>query len=422
MKRRAEPAEELDLELDEASYEAEPPPRPKRAPDHTPAHLRFTHKESGEFIGGRPYTPDRETWKRFIRGATDRRGAFSVELRNRNQSIIEHAEIEVPEAAAGSTSTQPAPSNATGSVAAPSAKASEVVSEITQTVRAVHELSESVSQGKGAAVSRDEVRGIIRDEVRDSLAEVLRAMNPPTPPKSLAEQAREIKEAAELLGISNPPKAEPSSDLDTALSLYDKLLQIRDRVDPRPIDENADGFTKAAALADAIGRNAPAILSAVMPLLPARMRALLAGADASDVETPAPTGAGQQQQAPKPQQPKDSTEAFALIMHVGAADLIKNKRPGRTADLIEEMALRFPDITQAINEFIAMEPAAALNIIMQMSGRNDLATYGHSYGWVMRLQDELRPEEVDDQDEAAEISAESSANGHQPGAAVVAGK
>src|SRR5689334_21407658 len=98
MTRKTQP--EIEPEFDE--YEAEEiavPSPPKRQPDREPAFLRFEYQadEHGmpEHVTTINYTPDRELWKRAIKGATDTRGVFKVVLKNKSQSILGHDSVTV---------------------------------------------------------------------------------------------------------------------------------------------------------------------------------------------------------------------------------------------------------------------------------------------------------------------------------------
>jgi hypothetical protein len=94
---------------------------------------------------------------------------------------------------------------------------------------------------------------------------------------------------------------------------------------------------------------------------------------------------------------------MALIAHVAVNDLIKSKRVGRVADLIEEQAARFPELTEMIGKFGLLSPEDALTLLSQYTGRTDLATFRQARNWIIDLQDELMS---DDEGGDAETDAD----------------
>jgi hypothetical protein len=223
-------------------------------------------------------------------------------------------------------------------------------------------------------------------------------------PKSTLDTLREVKEAAELLGMGAAQR-EPPDMLELYLKTHERMREVAEVVAPRTIGDDASSVEKITAIIDAAGRALPSVISTLMPILPARIQALISGhPDAADVVTPPPSAPtpGAQPQPSRPQapaQPQNDQEALALIMAVGAADLSRNKRPGRTADLIEEMGRRFPTIAASIEQIVNMSPAEVLATIEQLSGRTDLSAFNHSCEWVASLQDELRVEDDEEQPE-----------------------
>ncbi len=133
--------------------------------------------------------------------------------------------------------------------------------------------------------------------------------------------------------------------------------------------------------------------------------ATIPGASTQPPATPAPPAANAAAPAPPaanaaaPAPPQSEGEAFQLILHVAVADMIRNKRVGRTADLIEEMCRRFPTLNATVDQLCALSPESALLALEHHAGRNDLAALGHGLDWVANLMDELRP--GDDEGEAS---------------------
>jgi hypothetical protein len=271
-------------------------------------------------------------------------------------------------------------------------------------------------------VTRDDVRAMIR-EMAAEIAEQLKIAQPtqPAPPaKSLTEQAREIKEAAEVLGITGgqqQPAQQPGGEIESVLGWMERIDNFRDRMRPSGYDgEDAGTLDKVLRFADRHADKLAALPGLLAMIRPGRVQEMAAAAGVTDV-TAQQTGAQQQQQqqsapAQQPQGPQNAAEAFALIGTVASAELIKNRRTGRTADLIEEMARTFPEIGEQVGALVEMPPGEVLGLFQTVTGRNDLAGYGHALDWIEDLQRELRGDgEVIEEDEDAPAAPLTSNNG-----------
>lgn len=319
-------------------------------------------------------------------------------------------DVQMSPGATSSTAT-PAAAQLTTPAAAEGSSASSI-NATTETIRATKELLKEVAPAPPApapGVTREDVSRML-DEKIERLAERLqRAPSEASAekPRTLVEQAREIKEAAEVLGISQQQQQQQSADpITNFLAMFDRMQELTERVAPRAVGEDASGIEKFSAAVDAIGRNAPTILSAIVPMLPARMQALLAGADAADAATAPPAAQNapqgtQRAPAQAPQQPRDEREAFAIIAHVAAADMTRGRRVGRTADMVEDLTVRFPKLQPFIDQFLALSPGDALSLLEQYLERKDLMSAANAE-WCGMLQDELRGDDGDEQADAGD--------------------
>jgi len=292
---------------------------------------------------------------------------------------------------------------------------SQVVRELTESVRALSELKSEVNPPAPAAptLSPADIHKMITDAVRDALAQSQPAQPAAPAPKSLTEQLREMAESKTILqSLFGEPRSEaakndsPENFLDT----YKRFREIGDELNP-----SREGRSKWEVAADvlkdvvSVGKD---VVPLVVPMLSAtRVGAMMQGAGMGDAAPPAEAQpqATQTQAQPAPAQstePQNENEALALIAHVAVHDLIKNKRVGRTADLIEEMAARFPAILPMIAQLCAATPEQALSLLSQFTGRNDLHSYNHWHDWIVDLIDELKPEDDGDGDDPIQGAAD----------------
>jgi hypothetical protein len=223
------------------------------------------------------------------------------------------------------------------------------------------------------------------------------AVQPPPPPKSFVEQANELKAAAEVMGMGGSNNAVPSVDpveqFKRQVETYKELSEVVNPI--RDVGERGTAGKVFDFLGDAM-KFGKEIVPLAAAIIGGRAQAAAA---AGMTDTMPPEGAPMptsQPTAAQPQalsEPQNENEAMVLIAHVAVADLIKNKRVGRTADLIEELAVRFPPLTNTINQFISTPPESALALLGQFTQRNDLGSFRHARGWVEDLIAELLPED-----------------------------
>jgi len=242
-----------------------------------------------------------------------------------------------------------------------------------------------------------------REEFNRTLEQMKAAQPAAAQPKTFTEHLRELAESKtvlqSLIGEPHAPTSpvDPAEQFEKQLETYKRLSEIVNPISERD-DRERGIFDKFLGAIEGAGKAAPMVLPLITPLLPARVQALMAGAGASDAvpvaETqPQPAQAQAQpalQNAPaQSTAPQNESEAMTLIAHVAVNEMIKNKRPGRTADLIEDMAVRFPPLVPLISQLCAASPEEALQVLGQYVGREDLLTFRHSRGWVLDLIDEL---------------------------------
>jgi hypothetical protein len=292
---------------------------------------------------------------------------------------------------------------------------SSAVNETASTVEAVQRLIKTVTPPvpPAAPVTAEDMKRLL-DETADRAAaravEQYKAAQPATPPLdpfAFMERSLSLQEQMRQAALaSNPPVTTPASPVDPAeqfekqLETYKRLSEIVNPISERD-DRERGIFDKILGAIEGAGKAAPALLPLIKPMMPARIQALMAGADASDAATVAETQtqATQSPQQPtqaarsQPAAPQDENEAMTLIAHVAISEMIKNKRPGRTADLCEDMVTRFPTLAPMLKQLFETEPADILTALGQFVGRDDLASFRHAREWVLDLIDELSPDD-----------------------------
>lgn len=411
MVRRQQPEDDLEFVQDDAIAGAAAMPQPRREPDRVPAWLRFTRQGDGVFGGVREYTEDREKWRRTIIGATDARGVFDVEVRNKSQAIIRRGDtIEVaPESltgaqAAAAAQPQPAAQTQIGTAAA-------AAEDVAHAFRAFDNIRKEI-QPPAPAVTLEDVSRVVEQKLEGAfskLAEVLKpaqqqAVQPADPQEQLIRMVNTLK----ALGVIHDKGAQ-TDPVAQVIELMTKTRELKESIGGDERDDDDSFLGRAGRFVEKVGNSAPKLAPLaplVTSMLPGRMQALLAGqgvaVDGSQVG-PAPAAQPQGQQPPaaqpQPAQPQTAADYFQLIIAVGVNDLTKNKRVGRLADLIEEARARCPDLVQPIDELIAASPAEVLALLEAQSGHN-VASYGHALEWVGDLQSELSDD--DDEDDAAQ--------------------
>jgi hypothetical protein len=91
-------------------------------------------------------------------------------------------------------------------------------------------------------------------------------------------------------------------------------------------------------------------------------------------------------------------------------DLKRNRRVGRSADAIEDLIRRSPEVALPLQQTLEKSDAEVVADISQVA-REDLTAYTHAVGWIAKLRLELTGEddEDDEDDEAERTSAEGGA-------------
>jgi len=418
-------ATELELEYFQDDAEivpAEPPAR--RLPDRVPASLRFTQQSDGSFAGAIPFTEDRERWKRAIRGATDARGVFNVEVRNKGQAILRKDVIEVaPESLTGGQhATAAQPQSAAQPVEQSSARS---INDTTETIRATKELIKEVTpQAKQDAMTREDVREMMREMLAGLVEQLKPTSQPAQPPADPFELvSRVVKLQKELMPEQPQPVAQSGDEFDRVLNLMERIDTLRERVNPGGSydGESVGTLDKVLRFADRHGDKLAALPQLLSLMQPGRVQEMVAAMGVGDATQP--QRRSPQHAAPQPTQqgPTTEAEAVSLILAVAVNELTRNKRVGHTADLIEELRVRFPALDTPIRELVKMQPAQLLNLMEVNTGRTDLASFGHATEWVSILQNELHTDDGDEGEdlEGADVVAHAgSSNGAGAVAAV----
>ncbi len=429
MTTRNAPEGEPELFLDEADEEGQGA-RARRPPDRVPASVRFSHlthyatdgrtdaQAAMTLVTTTPYTDDQELQRRAIRGATDLRGMFFRETRNKSQGFLRRDTIDVVSETRTATA-QAAPAVVPLSPVSQAETPAHAVNSVTDAVRAVRDLTKELAppSSQGAPLSRDDVQNMIRDTVREIVEQLkpVSSVAPTVDPFEVLERAMKLQtDIQKQVAANNPTPTPPQQgdEFERVLSLMDRVQQVRERIEPpRSMDEESSMWGKASALIDTIGRNAPSLAplvgsvgSMVAPLLPARVQALIAGVSADDTAAPAeaqPQAAGTPASAQAKNAPQNEQEALAVILHVAVNEMIRNKRVGRTADLVEQYCRSFPTMNATVDQLCALSPEEALATVQQLAGRSDLTSLSHSVAWVESLQDELRQESAPDVEQPA---------------------
>lgn len=293
----------------------------------------------------------------------------------------------------------------------------QAVNSVADTVRAVKDLTKELSPPvtQAAPFTAADIERIA-GEAAARAVEQYKATQPAQPTAAPVDPFTVLERAMKLQGdiqkqvvASTPAPAQPAQqgdEFERVMSLFDRVEQLRERIEPpRSVDDEPSMLGKAVALMDSLGRNASSLAPLLVPLLPAQIQTMLGATGAADAMAsseaqPQPAGAQGQPQAGR--LPQNEQEAFTLILHVVVADLVKGKRAGRAADLIEELILRFPALAPTVQELCKSNPVDVLAMLAKHSGRDDLPSFGHAFRYVENLQAELRGD--DDEDEGAELS------------------
>jgi hypothetical protein len=422
--RRKPTAEELEAILAEADEEAEAMPevRQRRAPDHTPAFLRLTPPANSSEGEGRaytmPFTPDRERWKRFIKGATDTRGNFDVEIRNKNQSIIGRDSIEVePEHGAQPYATpqqagaaQPAPQYATP----PATNANDAAQVVSSFADAFVNINKVVKDNTPAPAPQVDVERLI-----SGITEAVRAAQPAAPPDPLEGVARTLGHLRSL-GIISDKTQESSREQknpgEQFLEQLEMFTNISERLGPQP--ENKGWGAQLGSLAEGMGR----AVEKIVPAVPHVLGALRMGAQMLQSQPPAsqpqPDAQAQPQGQPAQGQPQQQqlppgvvSAARALAKEVTRNDWEKG------ADIVESLMKSESALAFELQQLFALPSVSLVEWLSSVAGAPWLADLPHGVSYFDSLKEELNERaqgEQSDENESdgAEVTTASN-NGHR---------
>lgn len=396
----------------------------RRAPDRTPAFLRFVPPADSEGEGRAytmPYTADRERWRRFIRGATDTTGIFPVEIRNRNQAIIGRDSIAVePEQYAPRIPQQNAsPTPAQYHTPQVPGGTTEAVTTARELVGLAKDLSPP--QPSAPSVTREDVQSI----VRDSLAEVLREVKPsPAPPmpdifetvdKVLTMQER-VRKSVEPTQSTAPPK--PDDPIENFLGMYERMQELSERVTPNPagkswLDKLGSGVESLSRAAE---RSAPFII---------RLLASRQGMQGTQMSPPVPPGTQPQPDtATQPQGQQTQQQQFPAGLVSAARALAKEVTRDdirKGADIVQSLLKSEPMLAFELQELFSAPSMALVEWLANVAGAPWLIDLPHGIAYFDVLKEELSERSQGEQNEEGEgvEQAQASANGNgAPGASV----
>jgi hypothetical protein len=297
--------------------------------------------------------------------------------------------------------------------------AAQPIVAATEMLRAAKDFAKEAAPPVAAAPSPSpaDIQKMIADGIREGLAQQQSTQPAASPvdPFTFVERSMNLQEQMRRQAMaSNPAPQQQAAIPDAAesfLSQFEQFTLISERINPIR-EREAEGRSMMDKIVGVVG-DVVKIGKEVAPLAMAiigggRVQAMAASmgmADAAPPGAPMPQAIDPAQTPPatpaQPAQPQDENEAMQLIAFVAVGDLIKNKRCGRTADLIEDMAARFPALTDTINQFISMPPESALALLGQFTQRNDLGSFRHARGWIEDLVEELLPADEEDADPEA---------------------
>jgi hypothetical protein len=215
-------------------------------------------------------------------------------------------------------------------------------------------------------------------------------------PFAFVERSLEIEEKIRARAVrNNPPPAEAKDSSEQFIDMLDRFTTIAERIAPiRESDrENSGGIL--GGLASLVREVAPHAKS-LLPMLPSLLP--------QTAQTPSPPQAVPNSQRQSPQQPDPVTATFAIVID----GLRKNKRVGASADAIEELITKMPEMKEQIEPALLAPTSVLLEQLSQFAGE-DLSAYTHSIDWVEDLKDELKGDgedsEADESPEAVRTQA-----------------
>jgi hypothetical protein len=210
------------------------------------------------------------------------------------------------------------------------------------------------------------------------------------------EMRREMRSVLEVQTRNNPAPVEEDEETSVAKILV-KNPAIAERVMSKLIGASADAEPEPwyTDLVKTLSAN-PQLLAGGIGAVKGMF---------SQQQQPAANGNGNHAPQPAPQgapQVDPVTVTFAVIVD----GLRKNRRVGASADAIEELFTKMPEMKEQIVPLLVAPAPALLNQLSQIAGE-DLSAYSHGVAWVEDLQDELKGDAGDDEGSKSEESPES---------------
>ena len=278
-------------------------------------------------------------------------------------------------------------------------------------------------------LTREDVARML-DEKIDGLAEKLKPATPAPAsaerPRTLVEQAKEIKDAADVLGISakaerEPAQREEKNPGELFLDQLEMFTNISERLGPKP--EGGGGLLDTvASLAEGIGRAA----EKVAPHLPKMITAWGTLQQMKAGQQPQANGAqpGQAQPQPGTLPPAPGMPPVVLsTLNLIALDARRDAPVNRAADAIESAANADAELAEMLEQIKATPSALLVEQVAQLTGHAYLTDLPHVCAWFDALREELkaRAENVGDEEsdgQRAEASDLPANNGHRGAASV----
>jgi hypothetical protein len=121
----------------------------------------------------------------------------------------------------------------------------------------------------------------------------------------------------------------------------------------------------------------------------------------ADAVAPGQSSPGVAQPPPPPSEPT-AEQALLNALNVVVTGLRRGKRPGASADAIDELLTKHPEFRPQIDQLLATPPVLVLSELSRVSGE-DLSVYVGALEFIAALKDELRPDDGEES-EAAEIA------------------
>jgi hypothetical protein len=439
--RKRQPTEEAEefFESAELLPAAAPEVSQRRAPDRSPAFLRITPPADSSEGEGRaymmPFTPDRERIKRFIRGATDTRGIFPIEIRNKNQSIIGRDSIEVepdhgaqPYASAQHASgAQPTPQYASQpSLPQSSSDAAQVLTSFADSFVAINKVAKDNTPTPAPPL---DVERLI-----SGVAEAVKASQPaptPDPTENLVKTVNTLK----TLGLFPEKNETPPAQTAQAPNMFENYRAVKEQMrelaeEFAPPEENQGVVSQVLKLFDTGLKTVDRTLSSPtgQRLAGALLSRYMQGAPPPAMQPPSSQpqpgpdaqsqGEQAQTQAQQPQLPAGVVSASrALTREVTRDDVEKG------ADIVESLINSEPAMAFELQQLFELPSVSLVEWLANVTGAPYLLDLPHSVRYFDSLKEELRERaegEQDDEDEsepASEVNA--STNGHKASAAPV---